>query len=508
MQLTQSLRRNAELFPSQAALICGSRVTTWAELQQRVARLAAAFRAAGANPGDRIAMLAVNSDRFVECLYAVLWAGCVAIPFNTRWAEAEINFALEDSEPAIMVVDANFAGWASWFAASGVAVFGCEDGLGVPSIGELVSMHEPIPEEGGSGCDLAGIFYTGGTTGRAKGVMLSHAQLITAFLAAQAVTQYASNAVVLHIAPMFHIAGAGMLFGMTMLGATHVILSSFDPATTIKSVEEHRVTVMLLVPTMISMLCERLRQQPADMSSIQRLTYGASPISSAVLEAAMELLPNARFVQAYGQTELSACLTVLDHEDHLAGRGRSAGRVAPTMSLRIVNRQGEPVPVGVVGEIEARAPGVMLGYWKQPNLTAQTIVDGWLKTGDAGRVDEAGYLYLEDRVKDMIITGGENVYSAEVENALMSHPGVAQCAVIGVPDERWGERVHAIIQTREGIPVTESDLKAHCEPLIANYKRPKSFELRATSLPLSGAGKIMKAELRRPFWEGRSRQIG
>lgn len=508
MQLTQGLRRSAALFPTRAAVAFGSRVTTWAGLQTRVARLAAALRAAGAGAGDRIGIFALNSDRYIECYYAIAWAGCVAVPFNTRWADAEVQFAFEDSRPVLMLIDATFAAWGPRLAAQGARSFGLDDGLGLPSVEDLIASADPMADAGGRGDDLAGIFYTGGTTGRAKGVMLSHAGLVTNFLTCHAVAPYEPNAIFLHTAPMFHMADAGVLFGLTNLGATHIVLAGFDADETIEAIETHRVTAMLLVPTMIAMLCEALGRRPADMSSVTRLTYGASPISSAVLEAAMQRLPNARFVQAYGQTELSPVVTVLDHDDHLAGRLRSAGRVVPTMDIRIVDEQGHEVTPGQAGEITARGPSVMRGYWNQPELTAQTIVDGWLKTGDAGRLDEAGYLYLEDRVKDMIITGGENVYSAEVENALMSHAGVVQCAVIGVPDPRWGERVHAIIQVRDGVEVTEDDLKAHCEPLIANYKRPKSFELRATPLPLSGVGKIMKAELRRPYWEGRSRQIG
>jgi long-chain acyl-CoA synthetase len=508
VQLTQGLRRNAELFPDRVAVIFGQRETTWAWLRERVARLASAIRQAGAGPGDRIGIFALNSDRYVESYYAIAWAGCVAVPFNTRWAGAEVEFAFEDSRPTLVLVDAAFAAWASRLEARGARVIALDEGLGLASIEDLVRSTEPMTDACGRGDDVAGIFYTGGTTGRSKGVMLSHGGLVTNFFAYNAVAPHEPDSIFLHTAPMFHMADASQLFGLTNLGGTHVVLSGFDPAATISAIEEHRVTAMLLVPTMVAMLCEALRHRSADVSSVKRLTYGASPISSAVLEAAMERLPNARLVQVYGQTELSPVLTVLDHEDHLAGRLRSAGRVIPTMDLRIVDEQGRDVAPGQVGEIAARGPGVMLGYWKQPDLTAAAIIEGWLRTGDAGRLDAEGYLHLEDRVKDMIITGGENVYSAEVENALMSHPGVAQCAVIGVPDPRWGERVHAVIQVREGVEVTEEDLKAHCEPLIANYKRPKSFELRATPLPLSGVGKIMKAELRKLHWDGQSRWIG
>lgn len=508
MQLTQGLRRSAELFPRRPALIFGARETSWAEMQRRVARLAAAFRARGVRAGSRIGILALNSDRYAECYFAIAWAGCVAVPFNTRWASAEIEFAFDDSAPEIMLLDPAFAAWEPRFAEWGAAVFALEPDMGFLSLDNLIRDHDTMPDQDRSGDDLAGIFYTGGTTGRAKGVMLSHANLVTNFLTFHAVAPYPQEARFLHTAPMFHMADACVLFGLTLLGATHVMLPGFDAGATARAIEEHRITAMMLVPTMIAMLCEEVRRTPADTSSVLRLSYGASPIASTVLKTAMACLPNARFVQAYGQTELSPVVTALDHDDHLAGRLRSAGRVVPTMQIRIVGQDGTPAAAGMVGEIEAKGPSVMLGYWNQPDLTAQAVVDGWLKTGDAGRLDGDGYLFLEDRVKDMIVSGGENVYSAEVENALMSHPAVVQCAVIGVPDARWGERVHAIVQLREGMAATQADLATHCEPLIANYKRPKSFDLRTTPLPLSGVGKIMKAELRKPFWEGQSRQIG
>jgi long-chain acyl-CoA synthetase len=237
------------------------------------------------------------------------------------------------------------------------------------------------------------------------------------------------------------------------------------------------------------------------------MIYGASPISTAALQATMKFLPNAKFCQAYGQTELSPGATVLDHDDHLAGRLRSAGRPLPCVDLRIVDEDMRSLPTGEVGQVVVRGPNVMLGYWNQPELTAETIVDGWLKTGDAGYLDPEGYLFLVDRVKDMIVSGGENVYSSEVENALLAHDEVLQCAVIGVPDERWGERVHAVLFVRPGSSVTEDDLVAHCRPLIANYKRPKSFELRYEPLPLSGVGKILKTELRKAFWGEGDRRI-
>lgn len=508
MQLTQGLRRNQLLYPDRVATIFGARETSWSQLADRVARLAGGLRAKGAKPGDRIAILALNSDRYVELYYAIAWAGCVSVPCNTRWAAAEIDHAITDSEPVMAFVDSHFASHGQALAERGMQVMGMDAPICGGSIDELVSTGGAIADHCGFGSDLAGVFYTGGTTGQSKGVMLSHANLLTNFLLLHAVAPYEPETSFLHTPPMFHLADAIHLFGLTMLGAKHVILPGFEAAAAIDAIERHRITGLVLVPTMIGMLCEALRQKPADMSSVRRLTYGASPISSALLERALVALPNATFCQAYGQTELSPCVTVLDHEAHLAGLLNSAGQPLPTVDVRIVDEAMRDLPRGEVGEIIAKGPCTMLGYWRQPELTAATLVDGWIRTGDAGYLNAEGHLFLVDRVKDMIVSGGENIYSAEVENALLRHPDVLQCAVIGVPHPRWGEAVHAVLQVREGSSVTEADLAAHCEPLISNYKRPKSYDLRNQSLPLSGVGKILKTELRRPFWEGQSRSIG
>jgi len=509
MQLTQGLRRNQKLYGDRIATIFADREITWSELADKVSRLAGAFQARGLNPGDRVAILAANSDRYVLAYYAVAWAGCIAVPFNTRWAAAEIEFALADSQPAMLVVDTAFSAQGVAVAAAGGKVVHMDDAQGaIRSFEQLIELAPSVADCCGRGDDLAGIFYTGGTTGVSKGVMLSHANLLTNFFLVQAIAPYPQDTIFLHTPPMFHLADAGCLFGLTMLGATHVILPGFEPGLVAKTIETHRITALVLVPTMIGMLCETLRQEPSDVSSVVRLTYGASAISSALLERAMAALPNAEFCQAYGQTELSPGATVLDHADHLAGRLRSAGRPLPSVDIKIVDEAMNEVEQGEVGEVSVRGPCVMRGYWNQPQLTADTIRDGWLKTGDAGYLDDQGYLYLVDRVKDMIVSGGENVYSAEVENALMRHPDLLQCAVIGVPDDRWGERVHAVVYLRPGSKVTSAELNAHCEGLIANYKRPKSYDFSKTPLPLSGVGKILKTELRKPYWAGRSRNIG
>jgi long-chain acyl-CoA synthetase len=508
MQLTQGLRRNARLLGPTTATISSNRSTSWSQFADRVARISGGLRERGIAEGGRVAILAHNSDRYMEALYAIAWAGAVSVPFNTRWAIAEMSAALKDCEPSALFADDAFADRAAELSGqAGIPLFGMDSAIGDDDIEQLVAKSAPAPDACGSGDELASIIYTGGTTGRSKGVMLSHNNLLVNFLLFNAAAPFERDTRFLHTPPMFHLADLANVFGITMLGGSHVILPGFEPNAVIDAIEHHGVNALVLVPTMIGMLCETLRTRPADLSAVRRMTYGASPISPALLERAMTVMPNTRFCQGFGQTEHSPALTMLDHSDHLAGRLESCGRPLPGVDLRIVDAELTDVPTGAVGEVLARGPSVMLGYWNQPELTASTIVGCWLRTGDAGRLDDEGYLYLVDRVKDMIVSGGENVYSAEVENALLEHPDVLQCAVIGVPDDLWGERVHAVVQLREGSQANEADLIAHCEPLIANYKRPKSIDLQFSPLPLSGVGKILKTELRAPYWQGHNRQI-
>lgn len=498
VRLTQALHRNAELFPERLATVSGQRRTDWRSTLDHVARLAAGFRKLGAQPGDRIAILAHNSDRYIVALYAALWAGCVPVPLNARWTAAEIQFALEDCTPRLLLHDPHFADIADACRHHGlttVATEGTPDGKGI-SVTDLIANAAPCADASGADDDLAIIFYTGGTTGRSKGVMLSHNNLVGNFLAQQAVVQYPLETVFLHIAPMFHMADACCLVGITMLGGTHVAVPSFDPVAVIETIRDESVTATLIVPTIIAMLVHVSQQLDRPIPELRNILYGASPISEALLRQAMAVFPNARLAQGYGQTEASPIITVLEHEDHLAGNLRAAGRPPPCVDVRIVDDVMRDVPIGTVGEIVTRGPGVMLGYWHLPDLTEATIVDGWLRTGDAGYRDDRGYLYIVDRLKDMIVTGGENVYSSEVENALMKHPAVLQCAVIGVPDATWGEAVHAFVQVRDGATLSATDLLAHTKSLIASYKCPKTFTFQTEPLPMSGAGKILKTSLK------------
>jgi len=342
--------------------------------------------------------------------------------------------------------------------------------------------------------------------------MLSHRSLISSFLCSSVTMPIRHDAIFLHSPPMFHLADAAMIIGITMMGATHAIVPFFSPENVATAIAAERVTDIVLVPTMFGMLREYALSHAVDFSSVRKVAYGASPISETLLRQAMEMFPNAEFRQAYGQTELSPVATILTPEFHRPQPGgksylRSAGQAIVGVDVRIVDETMNEQPRGKVGEIAVRSPGAMLGYWKLPELTRETLVGGWVRTGDAGYMDEDGFIYLVDRVKDMIVSGGENVYSAEVENALAAHERVVECAVIGVPDEKWGESVHAIVRLRGEAALSPDDLIAHCRTLIAGYKCPRSVEFRTEPLPLSGAGKILKTELRKPYWPEGARAI-
>ncbi|WP_433798879.1 long-chain-fatty-acid--CoA ligase [Actinomycetospora sp. CA-084318] len=504
MYLTQGLHRAARETPDLAATVHGDRTRTWAESRDRVARLAAGLQELGVEPGDRVAVLALNSDRYHEILLGVPWAGGVVVPVNVRWSAAEVAFALTDAGVRVLLVDDTLLPILPRVRAEAATlrhVVHLGDGPtpeGALPYEGLVEGHDPVPDAHRHGDDPYGVYYTGGTTGTPKGVVLSHANLLTSSLGMLATGDVMRpGGRLLHAAPMFHIADGATWLARTVLGGTHVILPSFTPSGVAGAIERHRVTDALLVPTMIQMLVDAPETRDADLSSLRHLIYGASPISAAVLDRATSRLPGCRFTQAYGMTELAPVATLLLPDDHADERlRRSAGRAAPHAEVRVVGPDDREVPRGTVGEIVVRGGHVMQGYWNRPEETAAALRGGWMHTGDAGWMNDEGYVSVVDRIKDMIISGGENVYSAEVENALAAHPAVASCAVIGVPDDRWGERVHAVVVLRDGaVAPSTDDLREHVAARIARYKAPRSVEY-LEALPVSGAGKILKRELR------------
>ena len=526
MRLTQGIHRAVQLHAAHPALVGEGVHWSWAQFADRVARLAGVLHALGVEPGDRIAILAPNTPAHVEAYFGTLWAGAVMVPVNTRWALPEKVHCLTDAGARVLIVDATYAGeipalrtacpaLQSILAVGLANVAGHSVGAGFADsldYESALAAATPVPDANRSGEDLAALFYTGGTTGRSKGVMLSHNNFVANSMNALVNLGIRGDSVHLHVSPLFHVAGGSRVFTTTVAGGTHAMLARFEPEAFLRAIEAHRVTITVVVPTMLNALLQYPHFDRFDLASLKLLTYGASPMPEELLRRAMKRFPGVEFLQSYGMTELSPVATSLAPRYHVfdgpdAGRIRSAGQAVFNADVAVVDEADRPVPVGVVGEVCVRGPMVMQGYWQQPELTAEALRGGFMHTGDAGYLDADGFLFLVDRVKDMIITGGENVYSAGVENVIYSYPGVHECAVIGVPSEQWGEAVHAIVVPQAGVTLDVDALLAHCRASLAGYECPKTLDIRAEELPKSGAGKILKTTLRQPFWAGQTRSI-
>jgi long-chain acyl-CoA synthetase len=523
MYLTQGLKRSAQIKGNQTSTcILGpdgqDRRRTWGETRDRVAKLAGAMRALGLGEGDRAAILALNSDRYFEFFYGTVWAGGVFVPINIRLAPPEVEHWMNDSGAKILFIDEQFAPMLK--ALDGklpqveqiVYLGDGEPPAGMHSYETILAAAEPVPDAERGYEDLAGLFYTGGTTGRSKGVMLSHRNLVFNAFNSIVLLQYETDTRFIHAPPMFHIADCVAVFGGTQLGIEHYFIPAFNPQVTLEAIQRWGITETLLVPTMVNMMVNFPGVEKYDLSSFKRLSYGASPMPEAVILRAMELMPEVKFFHAYGQTECAPITCINGPESHvfegpMAYKFRSPGQAAPGCEVQIRDENDNEVPRGEVGEICIRGANIMQGYWRQPELTAEALKGGWMHSGDGGYMDEDGYIYVVDRVKDMIITGGENVYSAEVESAVQMFPAVAECAVIGIPHEKWGEQVHAIVRLREGMSATAEDIIAHAHTQIAGFKCPRSVDFVTEPLPLSGAGKILKTELRKPYWEGKTKAV-
>jgi len=518
MGLTEPLHRAAYSTPNKPAIIFGSRTQSWAEFKNRVARLAGGLKSHGIKAGDPVAILALNSDRYLEYYYAIWWLGAVVVPMNIRWSVAENAYSLNDSGAKAMFADKQFAPLVLQIqieAPQLQTLIYLDDDTRPDNMLDyegLIESAEPIEDARKSGEDLAGIFYTGGTTGFPKGVLLPHRALWFNGMAISKLIETSEDTQYLHAAPMFHLADGAASLGTSMVGGTHVIIPMFTPDGVLDTIETHSITHSLLVPTMIGMLIQSPSFKPERLSALTHLVYGGSPIPEGILRRLIGELSWVSLINAYGQTEMAPAISALAPKHHVVGgpnadRFKSVGQVAPGVEIRIVDEDGKDVPQGEVGEIVARSPGSMQGYHNKPEQTAITLNNGWVKTGDGARLDADGFLFIVDRVKDMVITGGENVFSAEVENAVSTFPDVIQVAVIGIPDEQWGEAVHAVIVTEEGQILDETAITEHCRSHLANYKLPRSFEFREEALPLSGAGKVLKRELRKPYWEGKNKGV-
>lgn len=516
--LSQLIRHNTQISSDRTATQFAERSQTWAEFQERISCLAGGLQDLGIEEGDRVAVLALNSDRYYEFYFGVSWAGAVFVPVNTRLAPAEFIHWLNDSGSKAVFVDDMFLPAIAEIRSQLTSVkhFVYMGDGAVPddyiAFEHLVMEYVPIAPSGRGGDDLAGLFYTGGTTGKSKGVMLSHRNLTCNVLQCLPYFNLTEDDIMLHAAPMFHVADGILCMMAATLGCTNVMVPAFEPTLVLKTLQESGITASLLVPTMINMVVNHPEIGAYDLSRLKSLLYGASPMPEAVIMKAMEVIPHVDFYQAYGQTEASPIVTIMGPQYHTttgpyAGKIKGAGRAVIGVDLEIHDEAGNLVNAGEVGEVCIRGENVMLGYWNLPEVTAQTMRDGWLHTGDGGRLDEDGMLFIVDRVKDMIVSGGENVYSAETEQAIYQHPAVADCAVIGIPNDAWGEAVHAVVVLKPGESLTEQALIDFCKTQIAGYKCPRSIAFRSEPLPLSGAGKILKKDLRAPYWEGQDRNV-
>jgi acyl-CoA synthetase (AMP-forming)/AMP-acid ligase II len=519
MYFYQALQRNATILADTIGTSFGDTEHTWKEVELRVAKLAGALINLGVSKQTHIAILAMNSDKYFEYYNAIPWAGSVVVPLNIRWSLKENIYSLKDSQSSVLFVDDTFLSMGKELIASSdqirlVIYMGAGDTPdGMLNYEQLIKEATPVSPDRGSYDDLAGIFYTGGTTGFPKGVMLSHTNIWTSSVAMTAEMGLNKEGDrYLHAAPMFHLADVAVSYAMVMGGITQVFVPFFEPSAVIEIIASKQINHLLLVPTMVTMVMASPALDKADLTSLTNIVYGASPMPEGTLIDAMHKMPNVQFTQAYGQSELSPIISILPAKYHVlagenSGKLRSAGRPAYCVDVEIRGADGQSVPTGEVGEIAAFGPNSMLGYWNNPEQTASTVIDGWVMTGDAGYIDEDGFLFLVDRVKDMIITGGENVFSAEVENALSHHPEIMESIVIGIPNERWGESVHAIIRLVEGKNVNKEDIISHCKDHIAGSKVPSSVEFRIEPFPMTGAGKLRKNEMRAPYWQEQQRAI-
>ncbi len=495
----------------------GAGASTYGEHTERLFRLASAAKELGVQPGDRLAVIAANSRAYMELYHTAYLGAFVLNPLNLRFAPRELEYVIADSDCKVVVVDFLFAEVIDKIrAAAGIEkVVLIGEPIGDPphdvryediiAAGDNVEPIEPEEE------DPCLLMYTGGTTGLPKGVLVSQrAEILNAMHNRSFLEMSGDEHVALLLTPMFHAASMVTIMNPHQVPAPVHILPLFDAGKALDAIEEYGVTVTGGVPTMLGMMLNHPDFKPERASTLRIIGYGASPMPEALLLRMQQLFPDVDVVQGYGMTEASALLTVLTADDHRRGGDllRSAGRPVPGVRLSIQDPDGNRLPPGEIGEVCAQGGNFMTEYWKKPEATVEAFHGGWYHSGDAGYIDEDGYLFLVDRVKDMIVTGGENVYSAEVENAIASHPAVLQVAVIGIPSEQWGEAVHAVVVLKEGAAATEKELIDHAREWIAGYKIPKSVEFRSEPLPLSGAMKVLKRELRAPYWEGKDRAVG
>ena len=507
--LATILERAARLYGNRVAVIDGSWQCRWSEYLERITRAAGVLTGLGIRTGDRFGIISRNSYRMAELINAGYWLGAVAVPINYRLAPPEISYILEDADCRLLAVEDSFLHWfrstelAPWQDRS-ICLAATPAVRTIPNYDDLLATAAPQPIHDSRPDDDAILLYTGGTTGRSKGVRLSHANILANALQIGLAISARENDRFLHIMPMFHSAD---LFGtvFTLVGGVHVYVSEFTPKNLLRAVHEHRLTVLSLGPTILIRTLQEPDFDQYNCSSIRLIFYGSAPMAVEWIKRTMEKFPNAGLQQGYGLTETAPILTTLTPEEHHRAIAtgnhellRSVGKPVIHVDLRIVDERDQTLPVGAIGEIVVRGPNVSRGYLGLPEQSATTFRNGWFHTGDLGQLDGANNLYIRDRMKDMIVTGSENVYSSEVEAALYKHPAVLEAAVVGVPDEQWGEAVFAVIVLAPEQTLTKDEVIEHCRKFIGGYKIPRRMAF-VKELPKSAMGKILKTELRRIY---------
>jgi long-chain acyl-CoA synthetase len=490
-----SMGRAARYYPERPALRVGEELLSFRELQERIKRLAAALSRRGFGVGDRLALLLPNGPEYIELVYACSWLGVIVVPINTRLSTVEIDHVLADALPRGLIRHSSLPApkaHISW---------------------QLVLDQEPLEGRNDS-CPAPcyepeaplALIYTSGTTGRPKGVVMTHSNILENVHHFNYWMPYREGGVYLHAAPIFHIADFPAMFAAPAFGASQVAVPRFAASSFCAAIQKERINYTVLVPTMINLLTQFADVKSYDLSSLEVLAYGGSPMAPELIRRTRELLPHVELVQVYGLSETGFLTGLQDHE-HTNGRVVSCGRPCPGIDVQVVDETGKQVETGQRGELVARGANVMLGYWNDLEDTESTFRNGFVRTGDIGYQDADGYFFILDRLKDMIVTGGENVYCGEVEAVIFRHPAIREVAVFGIPDPQWGELVAASVVLKPGVSLTEEALVFHCRQSLANYKVPRHIEFSETDLPKNGTGKILKRLLRERFWIGAERAV-
>ncbi|KAA1172300.1 long-chain-fatty-acid--CoA ligase [Marinobacter salinexigens] len=502
------LEAAAERWPDSPSVSYEGLRFNWKQTRDRCQRVAWGLASRGVEPGDRVAYLGFNSHWCFELFFASPMAGAIFVPVNFRLSVGEMIACVTDAEPTVLVVDQHHLAQAAaitqacpWLKTV-IYAGRQEEPWDMVSYERLLGEASPVETAPSGNDDTLVLFYTGGTTGRSKGVMLTHINQFTNALGGLGWYRMRERETHLQASPMFHTAAGSRVFTATMTGTHSVILSKFDVPGVMEAVAKERISTMQIVPTMLQMMLDHPDFSSEKFASLRLITYGASPMPVALLEQALEVLPGVSFAQSYGMTEASPVVTVLDSEDHSLSsehiqRLESVGRPVFHNQVRIVDGRRRSVPRGSVGEIVVKGSNVMKGYWRAPDLTRDVLQDGWYYTGDSGYLDDAGYLFMAGRIKDMIVSGGENVYPIEIENILSRHPNIKECAVVGVPHNKWGESVHAVVRLLKPGSITEKEVIEYCRQRIAHYKCPTSVTFMEDAFPVSTINKVLKAELRK-----------